>query len=94
MNKFLFAAAFAASTAFAGAASASSAQDQLNLCVAELDARGVASVGDYRPRFKGVRGGGVKRVTVLMTPLSGEGDEFEATCSIKRGEVVDVDIKG
>ncbi len=93
MKKILSTGMIAALGMFASAASASTTQENVALCVAALDSQGIASSADYAPKFKGSRGGGLKKVTLLLTPLSGDGDRIEAICSIKRGEVVDIAVK-
>ena len=93
MQKVLSTALIAAFGVFSSAASASSTQENIALCVAELDNRGIATAADYTSKFKGSRGGGVKKVTILLTPKSGDGERFEAVCSIKRGEVLNIAVK-
>ncbi|MEL7487173.1 MAG: hypothetical protein AAGJ87_08160 [Pseudomonadota bacterium] len=92
MKNVVLAAVFSASLFAAGAASAST-KDQINQCAAELDARGVASANDYRAKFKGVRGGGTKHVTLKMVANEKGKEDMIATCKIKRGEVIDVSVK-
>lgn len=69
---------------------ASSTQDQLAMCVAALESRGIASQSDYRATFKGVRGGGTKKLKVLMSPRDKNGVAINATCIIKRGKIADI----
>ena len=92
MKNLVIAAAFSSALMIAGGASAST-QEQVSLCAQELDARGVASLSDYRAKFKGVRGGGTKQVTLKLVPLEKGAEDIMATCKIKRGEVIDVSVK-
>jgi len=78
-----------ASPAFA----ASSTQEQLTMCVDALETRGIASRSDYRVNFKGVRGGGTKKLKVLMSPKDKDKAAIKATCIIKRGKLVDIVIE-
>jgi len=82
----------AATSLFAGAASAST-QENVALCASEIDDRGIASISDYRPKFKKSRGGGLKKVTLMMIPTSDGKAPIEVVCSVKRGKIVDVAVK-
>lgn len=65
-------------------------QEDMAACLAEIEASSTAD--DYRAKFKGVRGGGMKTMTFKLTSISG-GDDAVAVCKVKRGKVVDVSIK-
>jgi hypothetical protein len=85
-----FTAAIAAqpSTAFA-----SETGDQVALCAAALDAKGIAAADDYRAKFLKTKGGALKTVTVKMVPVSDGAAAIEAECQIRSGEVIDVTVK-
>lgn len=93
MQKVLSTVLITAVGLFSSAASAGGTQENIALCIAELDNRGIAPAAEYTSKFKGSRGGGVKKVTILLTPKSGSSERFEAVCSIKRGEVLDIAVK-
>ncbi|MEM9169642.1 MAG: hypothetical protein AAGC56_08295 [Pseudomonadota bacterium] len=76
-----------------GPAAAASTSEQLALCVSALEQRGV-STGDYRARFKGVRGGGTKQLAIRMEPRVDGKEPMDVVCSIRRGEVVAVAGRG
>jgi hypothetical protein len=95
MREIVLAAAFAIvstgvfvampATAFA------SETDDVALCAAAADAKGVASSGAYRAKFQKSKGAAVRKVSVLFIP-NGEGSSIEAVCEIKKGEVVDIQV--
>ena len=93
MKLFATSALIAAASVFATAATAASTSEQLAMCAAELESRGVASSDDYRPEFKGISGGGTKKLTLKMKPISDGKEPVTATCKIKRGQVTDVVVK-
>lgn len=66
---------------------------QVELCAAALDAKGLASAGDYRAKFLKTKGGAVQTVTVKLLPTADGADSIEAECQIKRGEVIDATVK-
>jgi uncharacterized membrane protein YgcG len=96
MREVLFAAAFAlaASAAFVAlpATAFASESDDVALCAAALDAKGVAAADSYRAKFVKSKGAQVRKVTVLMIPNAG-GASIEAICQIKKGEVIDASVK-
>lgn len=74
-------------TAFAGET------EDVALCAAALDAKGVAAADAFRPKFLKSKGAAVRRISVLMIPTGGDAASIEAECAIKRGEVIDVAVK-
>jgi hypothetical protein len=96
MKEVLLAAAFAVvttvgfvalpATAFAGET------DDVALCAAAADAQGIASASDFRAKFVKSKGAKVRRVSVMFVP-NGSGASIEATCEIKRGEVINLAVK-
>lgn len=98
MREVLLAGAFAAALAVSAvarpaAAYASESGDQVALCAAALDAKGVATADSYRAKFLKSKGGAVKTVTVRLIPLADGVEAIEAECQIRHGEVVDVAVK-
>lgn len=96
MKEVLFAAIAVASTlaiiAQPSTAFAASVSDDVALCAAALDAKGLAAADAFRPKFLKSKGSLVRKVSVLMIP-TGDGASIEAVCQIKRGEVIDVAVK-
>ncbi|MEO0398582.1 MAG: hypothetical protein AAF224_04065 [Pseudomonadota bacterium] len=92
MKKAIVIAALASGLVVAGPASAGTS-DQIAMCLAALDEGGEVNTSDYEPRFKGVRGGGLKRLSLELAPVVDGGDTLEAECKIRRGEVVDIEVK-
>lgn len=94
MKSAIVAASFAITALFSGASFAgASSQEYLDLCAAALDDRGIASLNEYRKKFKSARGGGLKKISVEMLPIVDGKEPIKATCLIRKGEVIDVVIK-
>lgn len=97
MKEVLLAAAFAVVTTVAfvalPATAFASETEDVALCAAALDAKGVAAADAFRPKFLKSKGAAVRKISVLMIPTAGDAVSIEAECSIKRGEVVDVAVK-
>lgn len=97
MREFFLAGAIAASAlalvAIPTTASAASVGDDVALCAAALDAKGVATASDFRAKFLKSRGAAVRRVSVLMIPTASDKQSIEAECQIKKGEVIDIAVK-
>lgn len=85
--------AAAATLAVPSLAFAASADEQVALCAAALDAKGVASVEQYRAKFVKSKGAAVKTVTVKLVPIAEGVEPITAKCQIKRGEVVDASVE-
>ena len=82
-------AALFAASAIGTSAQAASAGEQVSLCAADVVAKGYANA-DARARLLKTRGGGVKTVTILID--GDDGEAVTATCKIKRGEVIEMEI--
>ncbi len=98
MREILLAGVLAAASTFAyfalpAAASAASSAEDLAVCVAAINERGIAAADAFRPKFLKLRGGAVRRVSVLMIPKADGAKSIEAECSIKGGEVLEVAVK-
>ncbi|MEM9705350.1 MAG: hypothetical protein AAF850_04655 [Pseudomonadota bacterium] len=93
MKNLIAIAAFSAAATFASVASANSTQEQLSMCASALEEAGVASSTDYRSRFKGLRGGATKTLTLRMIAISEGKESFDAVCKIRRGEVIEAAAK-
>ena len=95
MTRFLVAAVFLAAVQLpAVSLAASSTQEQVALCAAALDAKGIASASDYRAKFNGIRGGGAKKLSVTMIPTTSGKEPIQAVCTIKRGRVIAIAVNG
>ncbi|MEO0880128.1 MAG: hypothetical protein AAFY22_10500 [Pseudomonadota bacterium] len=68
-------------------------QADVAACLAELETSGAASAADYRAKFKGVRGGGMKTMTFELKSTNGGADKT-AVCKVRRGKVVDISLEG
>lgn len=83
----------AAIVATPATAFAADTSEQVALCAAALDAKGIAAASDYRAKFLKTKGGAVQTVTVKLIPTADGLEAIEAECQIKRGEVVDATVK-
>ena len=96
MREVLFAAAFAVVSTLAfvalPATAFASETDDVALCAAALDEKGVADADDYRAKFLKSKGAQVRNVSILLIPHEG-GDSIEAVCQIKKGEVIEASAK-
>ncbi|MEL6112002.1 MAG: hypothetical protein AAFR20_04285 [Pseudomonadota bacterium] len=74
-------------------AQAASTDDMVDMCVDEMDARAIAKKDAYRAKLKKIRGGGLKRLTLEVVPLTKEGAKMIVECQVRGGAVVDLIVK-
>ncbi len=94
MAKKLFAAISAALAAVAvsAPAMATTLTEEVALCAAAADTQGLAAKDEYWANFVSKRGAATKRLTIELIP-HGSGEVLTAECSIRRGEVIDINLK-
>ncbi len=73
-------------------AQASEWNERVDICAAAIEEQGLADMDNYRVDFVSGSGGSVKRVVVRLIPTA-DGERMTAQCRIKRGKLVDVELK-
>jgi len=71
-------------------AMAKSTSELLEMCVVAMDETKLASSQDYRAKLKKSRGGALKKLTIELVPVNGDGESKTVVCQVRRGNVVDV----
>ncbi|MEL6506862.1 MAG: hypothetical protein AAFR29_04450 [Pseudomonadota bacterium] len=75
------------------AAQAASTDAMVDMCIEEMDARAIAKKDVYRTKLKKIRGGGLKRLTLQVMPLTKEGTKMVVECKVRGSAVVDLIVK-
>ena len=88
-KKFLTSLAAIAAFAVASPATAANYGEMINSCAAALQAQGV-DMSQTRTKFKGIRGGSAKTLTLEL--IGADGSKKTASCKIRRGQVSEVSV--
>lgn len=74
-------------------AMAASTDKLVDMCIEAMDDQSIAKADENRTKLKKVRGGGLKRLTLNVMSLSGDGASMVVECHVRGGEVVDLKVK-
>ena len=83
----------ASSPLVATQAMAASTDQLVDMCIEAMDDQSIAKADENRTKLKKIRGGGLKRLTLNVMPLSGDGASMVVECHVRGGEVVDLKVK-
>lgn len=73
---------------FSAPALAASTDALVDMCIQAMDDQSIAKAEESRTKLKKIRGGGLKRLTLEVMPLSGDGANKTIECHVRSNKVV------
>jgi len=74
-------------------AQAAGTSEMVSMCTQAAVSENIIAADQYQAKMKRVNGASLKKLTIEMTPLNGDGAAIMVLCKVRRGAVVDVTVQ-